>query len=275
MIKKYAAFSLVEMLMALLVASLLLAALAPVMTKRMSGETITANVTGNGVRGDYSRTFYEDFEWTVPGGVNTVNITAVGAGGGGGGATYGYKEITASETNWVVPDGVTKIRVFMTGAGGGGASGGDKRQYAFGNSNKESGTKDFLTTGQSTWIIPDGAKAPELDNKCTLSGTTQWELVSNTATKITPNVNAILSVTACGGGGGGSGRSWYGYFSNGGGSGGYKKNEQVIVLQDAVYIRVPGGGGGGGGAGGMDAVPGNSGNSGGYSAGGGGGGCHS
>ena len=110
--QKLPAFSLVELLMALLVASLLMAALAPVMTKRLSGETITANVTGNGVRGDYSRTFYEDFEWNVPSGVNIIKVTSVGDGGAGGGSTYGYKEITASVSNWTVPEGVTKLRVF-------------------------------------------------------------------------------------------------------------------------------------------------------------------
>ena len=124
-IQKRCAFSLVEMLMALLVASLLLAALAPVMTKRMNDNVSITGISG-GTRLDYKRTFYTDSEWTVPNGVNQINITAIGGGGSGGGASYGFKEITASESNWIVPDGVTKLRVFMTGAGGGGASGGSR-----------------------------------------------------------------------------------------------------------------------------------------------------
>ena len=116
-IQKRCAFSLVEMLMALLVASLLLAALAPVMTKRMNDNVSITGISG-GTRLDYKRTFYTDSEWTVPNGVNQINITAIGGGGSGGGASYGFKEITASESNWIVPDGVTKLRVFMTGAGG-------------------------------------------------------------------------------------------------------------------------------------------------------------
>ena len=105
---KYGGFSLVEMLMALLVASLLLAALAPVMTKRMNDNVSITGISG-GTRLDYKRTFYTDSEWTVPNGVNQINITAIGGGGSGGGASYGFKEITASESNWIVPDGVTKL----------------------------------------------------------------------------------------------------------------------------------------------------------------------
>ena len=52
-IMKHSGFSLVEMLMALLVASLLLAALAPVMTKRF-GENVNVSATGGTrVKSDY------------------------------------------------------------------------------------------------------------------------------------------------------------------------------------------------------------------------------
>ena len=151
--------------MALLVASLLMAALAPVMTKKF-GENVVVSGTG-GVRGDYSRTFYEDFEWTVPNGVNTINITSIGGGGAGGGASYGYKEITSSESNWIVPDGVTKLRVFMIGGGGSGASGGQIKSWMH-NDIPELNTADYSITTSGTYtfankiVIPDAYKAPAL-----------------------------------------------------------------------------------------------------------------
>ena len=148
--KRNLAFSLVEMLMALLVASLLLAALAPVMTKRMNDNVSITGISG-GTRLDYKRTFYTDSEWTVPNGVNQINITAIGGGGSGGGASYGFKEITASESNWIVPDGVTKLRVFMTGAGGGGASGGAGKGVAYGTVSGASSSTTITTTGVSSW----------------------------------------------------------------------------------------------------------------------------
>jgi len=48
--KRLSAFSLVEMLMALLVASLLLAALAPVMTKRFTGEAVNVGSLGGVIK---------------------------------------------------------------------------------------------------------------------------------------------------------------------------------------------------------------------------------
>ena len=89
--EKVLGFSLVEMLMALLVASLLLAALAPVMTKKF-GESVNVNGIGNYERQGYGRLFNNDDTWKVPAGVNTVKITAVGGGGAGGSTTYAYKK---------------------------------------------------------------------------------------------------------------------------------------------------------------------------------------
>jgi len=92
-------FSLVEMLMALLVASLLLAALAPVMTKRM-GETI--NVAGQSIQKPISSCVlvndsYENIEkeCVVPNDVNFVSAIIVSGGAGGSGAISGIKS-----SNW-------------------------------------------------------------------------------------------------------------------------------------------------------------------------------
>ncbi len=256
--QKQAAFSLVELLMALLVASLLMAALAPVMTKKF-GENVVVSGTG-GVRGDYSRTFYEDFEWTVPGGVNTINITSIGGGGAGGGASYGYKEITSSESNWIVPDGVTKLRVFMTGAGGGGASGGLNANYVQIKGREDGKTyADFLTPGETSFTMTNRT-TPALDNRCIASGATKWttnltqseiQNRENVLTEYTPSTDIQAKVTACGGGGGG-GNAYHweenittGYGSGaGGGSGGYVENIATnITNTNTVYIKIPNGGG--------------------------------
>ena len=128
------AFSLVEMLMALLVASLLLAALAPVMTKRMDEAKL--NISGVGAA-QYDKdaiitVFNNDEVFNVPNDVNSVKVTMIGGGGAGGNSFYGKQEVTTSKS-WTVPEGVTKLRVFMIGAGGGGASGGVGTGTAYGN----------------------------------------------------------------------------------------------------------------------------------------------
>ena len=247
------AFSLVEMLMALLVASLLLAALAPVMTKRMNDNVSITGISG-GTRLDYKRTFYTDSEWTVPNGVNQINITAIGGGGSGGGASYGFKEITASESNWIVPDGVTKLRVFMTGAGGGGASGGAGKGVAYGTVSGASSSTTITTTGVSSWSIPSNVKGnvPALDIKCRNTPTnppTKWNIVQDANSKAGASEpflvktaspgETLVKVEACGGGGGGGG--------NGGGSGkaGGYVNQHVVIPSNYNSIGITIGGGGG------------------------------
>ena len=256
------AFSLVEMLMALLVASLLLAALAPVMTKRMNDNVSITGISG-GTRLDYKRTFYTDSEWTVPNGVNQINITAIGGGGSGGGASYGFKEITASESNWIVPDGVTKLRVFMTGAGGGGASGG--RGDTWVTVNGEDTHKDFLTPGESTF----SKIVPELDTNCKTSGAVNWISTTDSSKAYIPGSSYLNSVkvTACGGGGGGGGGDPTQGNNGGGGSGGYLTDRTVMFNTNTLYIKIPGGGGGGADCGDTE----NASNGGYYSGGGGGG----
>lgn len=216
-------FSLVEMLMALLVASLLLAALAPVITKKMDKENIHVSGTGRNtsehyaVFNDASKNGSEDNIFTVPSNAVNVRVTMIGGGGAGGGATFGSKIITASENNWKVPDGVKKIRVYMIGGGGGGASGGVVLANQLGD--LKEGHKDFLTPGNYGLsvekLLLDYAKdyIPPLDSKCSNSGNI-WESNLNSFT---------VSVTGCGAGGaGGAGSS-----AGGGGSGGYVVNTPV------------------------------------------------
>ena len=87
-LKKYIrAFSLVEMLMTLLVASLLMAALAPVMTKKMQ-ENVSISGFGS-VIFNTGKTVYNtpgEYTFVVPDNVYELKIQAAAGGGGGGGA---------------------------------------------------------------------------------------------------------------------------------------------------------------------------------------------
>ncbi len=223
------AFSLVEMLMALLVASLLLAALAPVMTKKFSENV---NVTGSmgsyttkqktkeiefgseecsEIKTDSDGSQYCEGEYTVKGGFNGyINVTVIGAGGGGGTApTAGFVEYTtAGNTNtFTVPAMTGDIEATLISGGAGGGAGG-----------QVSINKDWLQSVEENWTVPK-----ELKNK-----------------------NAL--VTACGGGGGGGGGlgSWCpGNCLNGGGggSGGYVANRLYTINSNTISVIIGGQGG--------------------------------
>lgn len=269
---KTLAFSLVEMLMALLVASLLLAALAPVMTKRMDEAKI--NISGVGAaqydKDAIVQVYTEDSVFNVPYDVNSIKLTLMGAGGAGGNAVKGDATFTnpSSVQSWKVPEGVTKLRIFMIGGGGGGASGGVGNGTATIPAGGDGNTyKDFLTAGEHAFTIPSNATAvPAVDERCLASGVSNWTGVSDGKT-YTPGKVAV-SVTACGGGGGGGGGMQNTNGSGGGGgSGGYVKNIQLQgSLPSTIYIKIGGGGGRGGGE--SNAYV--SGANGGYGAGGGG-----
>ena len=245
---KNAAFSLVEMLMALLVASLLMAALAPVMTKRMDEAKL--NISGVGaaqydkdaIISIYTGAADEDKVFNVPNDVNMIKATLIGGGGAGGNSFYGKQEVTTSKS-WVVPEGVTKLRIFMLGGGGGGASGGLGTGTATIPAGGDGNTyKDFLTEGEHAFTIPSSAtKVPDLDPACAASGLTAWTGVSD-GQEYTPGKVAV-SVTACGGGGGGGDRNYATCFGTGG-NGGYMENAQIAgSLPSTVYITIGGGGG--------------------------------
>ncbi len=259
---KKAAFSLVEMLMALLVASLLLAALAPVMTKRMDEAKI--NISGVGAAqydkdsliSIYTGSPDEDKIFNIPSDVTMIKATLIGGGGAGGNSFYGKDEITSTKT-WTVPEGVTKLRVFMLGGGGGGASGGlgtGVETIPGGGDDKTTTYKDF-DEGMTEFTIPSTAtKVPALDPKCAASGSTKWTGVADKKDYIPGDV--AVSVTACGGGGGGGGgmgNSTEYRPGGGGGSGGYVQNIQLPGTLSKIYVAV-GGGGGGGGAGCIDSA---------------------
>jgi len=150
---KQPAFSLVEMLMALLVASLLLAALAPVVTKKINDHLdITANYHGvnRAFCGIVNDTFEDknndDKDCIVPNETYTASAIIVSGGGGGAGAytslssgwlpegnsssymsLLGYKNASTTNEgrNHTIPleKYVSSIAVTISGGGGGGGGG--------------------------------------------------------------------------------------------------------------------------------------------------------
>ncbi len=243
---KKAAFSLVELLMALLVASLLMAALAPVMTRRI-GETLNINgsidpkgtpkkieIDFNSNSNKQGEIFncqniiteadgskYCEGEFVVPNGYNGImKVIVIGAGGGGGTApTAGYTEYTtvSNAHQFTVPSMVNKAEVTLVSGGAGGAAGGQLKTDVMYNK----------APGEYTWNVPDIAK------------------------------NRYAIITACGGGGGGGG---FGQGANStvfrsmtnagnGGHGGYIKKAVAIGNASTQNVIIGGGGGGGAAAG--------------------------
>ena len=129
------AFSLVELLMALLVASLLLAALAPVMTKR-TNENVNIKGVGDIYKApaDMQCYAYSDSSPTVDVSINDVysaSFIISSAGGGGAGATSTNKvaqtpiQITGGTTSdttqeITITEYMTDVKATLVGAGGGG-----------------------------------------------------------------------------------------------------------------------------------------------------------
>lgn len=246
------AFSLVELLMALLVASLLMAALAPVMTRKF-GETVAfegsvpaekakSHEINYGVnecteiKTDTDGSEYCEGTYIVPSGFNgNLKVTLIGAGGGGGTApTAGYVEYTTVGANqsFKVPALVNNIETTLVSGGAGGGAGGQKETDV-----------NYTTPGSFTWNVPAIAR----------------------------NKYALISMCGGGGGAGGTGTN-AGRPTNteggAGGGGGYIL-KRALLIGNISSQNVIIGGGGGGGAGACGSAL--KGNMGGYAAGGGGG----
>ena len=279
------AFSLVEMLMALLVASLLMVALAPVMTRKM-GENIGVTVEGTlpGLKHkiheiEYGKNECVNFknetdnsgniiseycegEFTIPNGFNgNLRVTVVGAGGGGASApTAGYVEYTmpGSANTFIVPAGVSNIETTLISGGSGGSSGRYLSAYKiFKHSSAPTPLYDGKNTAASSNIINTKA-----------DGTYVWTIPSVLKDK-------YMTIDACRGGGGGGGASRAECYNNncaasgGGGAGWYQTGLVYNTTNSTMKIAVGGGGGGGGSA---DTLELSTGFTGGPFAGGGGGG---
>ena len=115
----YYAFTLAELLTAVLVISVIMVALAPVITKRMKDNV---SVTTDNKKGLEVYTNPGTYTFDVPIGINTLFIQGSGGGGGGAGSTVSDpKTVTfTSNTTWKVPTGVNQVTFEITGSGGGG-----------------------------------------------------------------------------------------------------------------------------------------------------------
>ena len=119
--KKHTAFTLAELLTAVLVISIIMVALAPVITKRMKDNV---SVTTDNKKGLEIFANPGTYTFDVPIGINTLFLQGSGGGGGGGGASYIDKDATfLSSSTWTVPKGVNQITFTLYGAGGGGGGG--------------------------------------------------------------------------------------------------------------------------------------------------------
>lgn len=126
--KPLCAFSLVEMLMALLVASLLLAALAPVMTKKMNEHLdVTSTVIGENLQfcgyvndsaGDIAYDLTDSKACKVPSDAHLASAI-IAAGGGGGGGALGLKK------------GTTRLSEVIYGTAGGAKNGNEGKTKSF------------------------------------------------------------------------------------------------------------------------------------------------
>ncbi|MCX4275451.1 MAG: hypothetical protein OSJ27_06690 [Candidatus Gastranaerophilales bacterium] len=224
---KFSAFSLVEMLMALLVASLLLAALAPVMTKKINEKVNFEGLVPNPTRKKIVYLTEPGVgEWIVPNGIRSYKVTTVGAGGGGGaGSSYGCVVFTTtatptgsllgddakycehvrtdSSTNFTIPEGINEIYVSMvSGAGGGGAGSAKIDQDG------------WSSYGNHTWTVPVHLKGDRI----------------------------YMRMLGGGGGGGGSDQGGGG----GGASGGFwEGNYDIPLNKDKIEVVIGEGGKGG------------------------------
>lgn len=168
------AFSLVEMLMALLVASLLLAALAPVMTRRMPENVNVSGVGGSPVTPKVYCAYSNDKTTTmildtkekgciVPDNTYSANAIIASGGGGGGGAVNIVKSTNfinlittggnaSSETTGKITfDRYAKdLTVKIIGAGAGGGGGNYTTTY-FSNPTKQYDCEPFGVYVSSTY----------------------------------------------------------------------------------------------------------------------------
>ena len=112
-------FTLAELLTAVLVISIIMVALAPVITKRMKDNV---SVTTDNKKGLEIFANPGTYTFDVPVGINTLFIQGAGGGGGGAGASVSDpKTVTfTNSTTWKVPTGVNQITFEITGSGGGG-----------------------------------------------------------------------------------------------------------------------------------------------------------
>lgn len=146
-------FSLAEILIALLIVSLLLAALAPVMTKR-HGDDLKINASKK--PGFQAWVQPGVYSFTVPAKVYEIEIQGAGGGGGGGGAAL--KKIPPIKvfepTEWNVPKGVNRLSFTLVGAGGDGGAGYGKNGSETACESGSVMLKNMADNGQDLCVVP-------------------------------------------------------------------------------------------------------------------------
>lgn len=290
-----AGFSLVEMLMALLVASLLLAALAPVITRKVDGSKITINgffdPNNNTVKeeiifdslqcpgGDKIKTAADGSEYCegtyrVPSEYNgIIRVTVIGAGGGGGAApTAGFTEFkdAGSINNFTVPAMVNKLETTLIGGAPGGNPPEDRLEYRiFKHPNTPKIMYDGVHYAPDKNIVETKSDGTcnwnPLNDSCNGGGESIFNIIKGTQT----------AIAACGGGGGGGGNKgdicYNGVCAaSGGGGAGYYAEGVPYIMRSSFPVTIGGAGGGGGRT--SELTTDNTGYNGGPRAGGGGGG---
>ena len=145
-------FTLAELLTAVLVISIIMVALAPVITKRMKDNV---SVTTDNKKGLEVYTNPGTYTFDVPIGINTLFIQGSGGGGGGAGASVSDPRTVTftSNTTWKVPTGVNQITFEITGAGGGGGGA---------NGRLNSGNLDTIKTLPKTACLSDEYLIPRV-----------------------------------------------------------------------------------------------------------------
>ena len=111
-------FTLAELLMATLIISIIMVALAPVITRRAHDNIA---ITVNQKQGLEIFSTPGVYTFDVPVGINTLFLQGSGGGGGGAGATYVDKNLQfLTSQSFTIPRGVREVSLTITGSGGGG-----------------------------------------------------------------------------------------------------------------------------------------------------------
>ncbi len=273
-LKHSMAFSLVELLMALLVASLLMAALAPVMTKRITEnihvdgnmnppsanvKKIEINYNSNSpennfkcteIKTDADGSEYCEGEFTAPNDYNGImKVTVIGAGGGGGTApTAGYTEYTtvSNSHQFTVPVMVNEIEAtLMEGGAGGGGGWIDPEIKGFAWTHTGALNRSYVPTS----IVNENIKNIKVSGDSIAVNQSSYAHGSATlsANETKYIAGSKVYVTMAGGGGGG-GR---GHIGTGGGGGAAYKRQPVTITNGYSYNISVGSGGKGHACGGF------------------------
>ena len=217
------AFSLAEMLMAVLVVSIMLVAMAPVITKR-----VTQNVNINGVGysesqetqafrfrdDDYCSKVttsdgsneYADCNFTVPSNVSKIGMILVGAGGGGAGATAHKLEAktaiastttdkTAASNSVTISKYMQDVKILLLAGGGGGGGG-----SAFASSSGGSVSSQADCDGFNAFFIPASYNGTSGKNLCVTKynvGDTNGPTIASSVSKITAGSGTCSGTSCC------------------------------------------------------------------------------